>query len=252
MSLPESQRATTRVAPTRIMKRAIVLLSGGLDSSTVLYYAKAGGFEPLCLILDYGQRHRVELKRAAGIARQAGCPYRVVAFRLPWGGSALLDKKIRLPAGRAILPGRIPSTYVPARNIIFLSFAASFAEAAGARAIFIGANAVDYSGYPDCRPEFFRACQAALDRGLKSGVRKKAIKIYAPLLRKTKAQIIQMGLKLKVPYARTWSCYRGGRRPCGTCDSCLLRAKGFAEAGVVDPVLKSKKREVRSKKNLDV
>ncbi len=218
------------------MKKAIVLLSGGLDSSTILYYAKARGFQPSCLIFDYGQRHRVELKRAAAIARQAGCPYRIVTIRLPWGGSALLDKRIGLPKRKAIDPREIPVTYVPSRNIIFLSFAASFAEAIGARSIFIGANAIDYSGYPDCRPEFFRAFQQALDRGLRSGVSNKTIKIYAPLLRKTKAQIIQTGLKLKVPYGRTWSCYSGGRRPCGVCDSCLLRRRGFEEAGVADPL----------------
>ena len=221
------------------MKRAVILLSGGLDSATVLYYAKAKGFAPQCLIFDYGQRHRVELKRAAAIARQAGCPYRIVTIRLPWGGSALLDKRIGLPERKTIDPREIPVTYVPARNIIFLSFAASFAEAIGARSIFIGANAIDYSGYPDCRPEFFRAFQQALDRGLRSGVENKTIKIYAPLLRKTKAQIIQMGLKLKVPYGRTWSCYSGGRRPCGVCDSCLLRRRGFEEAGVADPIFRS-------------
>lgn len=227
------------------MRKAVVLLSGGLDSSTVLYYAQAKGFRPHCLIFDYGQRHRVELNKAVGLARQAGCPYRVVAIRLPWRGSALLDKNMKLPRRKTIDPREIPSTYVPARNIIFLSFAASFAEAIGARAIFIGANALDYSGYPDCRPEFFRACQQALNRGLKAclpagraGVQKKTIRIYAPLLRKTKAQIIRLGLKLNVPYGRTWSCYRGGRRPCGACDSCVLRAKGFEEAGVTDPLLK--------------
>jgi len=218
------------------MKKAIVLLSGGLDSSTILYYAKAKGFAPHCLVFDYGQRHRVELKKAVALARQAGCPWRVVKIDLPWGGSALLDKRISLPKRKTIDPREIPVTYVPARNIIFLSFAASFAEAIHARAIFIGANAIDYSGYPDCRPEFFRAFQQALDRGLKSGVRKKTIKIYAPLLRKTKAQIIRMGLKLKVPYGRTWSCYRGGKRPCGVCDSCLLRRRGFEEVRVKDPL----------------
>lgn len=225
------------------MKKAIILLSGGLDSSTILYYAKAQGFKPHCLIFDYGQRHRVELKKAVELARHAGCPYRVVTIGLPWGGSALLDKTIKLPRRKTIDPKEIPVTYVPARNIIFLSFAASFAETIGARAIFIGANAVDYSGYPDCRPEFFLSFKKALDLGLKSGVEKKEIKIYAPLLRKTKAQIIKLGLKLKVPYGRTWSCYKGARRPCGKCDSCLLRARGFAEAGVGDPVLKIKSKK---------
>lgn len=231
------------------MKKAVILLSGGLDSSTALYYAKAKGFAPQCLIFDYGQRHRVELKRAAAIARQAGCPCRIVSIRLPWGGSALLEKRTPLPQREKIDPQEIPLTYVPARNVIFLSFAASFAEAVGARAIFLGANTLDYSGYPDCRPEFFQAFQKALDRGLKAGVEGKPIKIYAPLLRKTKAQIIRLGLKLKVPYGRTWSCYRGGRRPCGACESCVLRARGFKEAGVADPLVKeAEKQEARSKR----
>lgn len=217
------------------MNKAVVLLSGGLDSATLLYYAKTKGPVPYCLIFDYGQRHRVELKKAAALARHAGCPYGIVKIQLPWGGSALLDKRIRLPRRKTIDPKKIPVTYVPARNIIFLSLAASFAEASGARAIFIGANAVDYSGYPDCRPEFFKAYQEALAKGLRTGVEGKTIKIYTPLIRKTKAQIIKLGLKLKVPYHMTWSCYQGGRCPCGTCDSCRLRAKGFEEAGVADP-----------------
>lgn len=235
-----------------IMNKAVVLLSGGLDSTTTLYYAKAQGFAPQCLIFDYGQRHRKELRRAVGIARAAGCPHRVITIRLPWKGSALLDKAIRLPRRKTIDPAEIPVTYVPARNIIFLGFAASFAEAIGARAVFIGANAVDYSGYPDCRPEFFRAFQQALNRGLKAGqpsvsanrrrdgqtgVGAAGVRIYAPFLRKSKAQIIRLGLKLGVPYGRTWSCYQGGRRPCGTCDSCRLRAKGFEEAGAADPLI---------------
>lgn len=230
------------------MKKAVILLSGGLDSATVLYCAKAQGFAPQCLIFDYGQRHRVELRRAVGLARGVGCPWRVVSIRLPWGASALLDRKIRLPRRKTIDPRQIPVTYVPGRNIIFLSFAASYAETIGARAVFIGANAVDYSGYPDCRPEFFRAYQTALDRGLKSGVEKRKIKIYAPLLRKTKAQIIRLGLRLKVPYQLTWSCYKGGLRPCGTCDSCLLRRRGFEEAGVADPLVKeAEKQETRGR-----
>ncbi len=223
------------------MKKVIVLFSGGLDSTTMLYYARAKGFRPHCLMFDYGQRHRVELRYAAAIAQQAQCPYQVVALRLPWGGSALLDKEIKLPHRTIIDPTEIPVTYVPARNIIFLSLAASMAEAIDARAIFIGANAIDYSGYPDCRSEFFQAYQKTLDRGLKSGVQEKTIKIHAPFLHKTKAQIIRLGLKLQVPYERTWSCYQGARyarRPCGACDSCVLRARGFAQAGVVDPLLK--------------
>lgn len=218
-------------------KRAVVLLSGGLDSATTLYYAKSHGYEPLALIFDYGQRHRKEIHQAARLARESGSRFQTVKIHLPWQGSALLDKTTPLPRSRTIIPKEIPSTYVPARNIIFLSFAASCAEAMGAVAIFIGANAVDYSGYPDCRPEFYAAYQLALRRGLKAGVEGHPIKIHTPLIRKTKAHIIRLGLKLRVPYHLTWSCYSGGRRPCGTCDSCILRAKGFAEAGIPDPLL---------------
>jgi len=216
--------------------RAVVLLSGGLDSSTTLYVARQRGYQVFCLIFDYGQRHRKELKAATRIAAYSGCEYQLVKISLPWKGSALLDRSIALPENRHIIPKEIPVTYVPARNIIFLSFAASYAEAVGAKAIFIGANAIDYSGYPDCRPEFYSAYQQALDRGLKAGLEGKAIKIYTPLIRKTKAQIITCGLKLKVPYHLTWSCYRGGKNPCGKCDSCLLRAKGFAAVRVKDPL----------------
>lgn len=211
-------------------------MSGGLDSATILYYAKARGFTPYCLVFEYGQRHRKEIRRAKRIAEYAGCRYRLVNIALPWQGSSLLDRRMRLPRRENKDTGRIPSTYVPARNIIFLSFAASFAEAVGARAVFIGANAIDYSGYPDCRPAFFKAYQEALARGLKAGAEGRTVKIYTPLIRKTKAQIIKMGLKLSVPYHLTWSCYEGGRKPCGRCDSCRLRKKGFGEAGVEDPV----------------
>ncbi len=216
-------------------KKAIVLLSGGLDSTTILYYAKEKGFNPYCLIFFYGQRHKKEINRAKKIAAHAGCDYQVVKIALPWQGSSLLDFNISLPQRSEINPKEIPSTYVPARNIIFLSFAASCAEAIGANAIFIGANAIDYSGYPDCRPDFFFNYQKALKSGLKAGVQGKGIKIYTPLIHKTKAQIINMGLKLKVPYHLTWSCYQGGRRPCGECESCQLRQRGFSQLKVNDP-----------------
>jgi 7-cyano-7-deazaguanine synthase len=216
-------------------KKAIVLLSGGLDSATTLYYAREKGYKCLCLMFDYGQRHKKELRQAAAIAKRAESASVILKIKMPWQGSSLLDKSAVLPAHREILPDDIPSTYVPSRNIIFLSFAASYAEAAGAKAIFIGANAVDYSGYPDCRPEFYGVYQKALDCGTKAGVRRAGIKIYTPLIRKTKAQIIRMGMTLGVPYELTWSCYQGKRTPCGKCDSCLLRAKGFQEAGVDDP-----------------
>lgn len=211
------------------MKSAIILLSGGLDSATALYCAKSLGFKTHALIFDYGQRHKKEIIQAKKIAHRAGCDYRVVKISLPWQGSSLLDKKMRLPQNRRIISKKIPSTYVPARNIIFLSFAASYAEVVGADAIFIGANAIDYSGYPDCRPDFFKAFQKVIKKGMKAGVEGKSIRIMMPLLHKTKAQIIRMGLKLKVPYELTWSCYQGGVRPCGKCDSCVLRDKGFRE-----------------------
>jgi len=228
---------TLNFMPKQPLKKAVVLLSGGLDSATTLYYARDRGYQCHCLAFDYGQRHAGELRRAKAVAGAAGCLYRRLKISLPWQGSALLDRSARLPKGRVRTLKEIPSTYVPSRNIIFLSFAASFAEAIGARAIFIGANAVDYSGYPDCRPEFYRAYQKALDRGTKTGSENRRIRIYTPLIGKTKAQIIRLGKRLGVPYELTWSCYQGARRPCGRCDSCLLRAKGFQEAGMADPAL---------------
>lgn len=227
------------------MDKAVVLLSGGLDSATVLYLAKKEGFKCFCLIFDYGQRHHKEIKSAAAIARAAKCEREVVKISLPWKGSALLDDKIKIPgltgssAHRFI--GVIPLTYVPGRNIIFLSFALSYAEAIKARAIFIGAHAHDYSGYPDCRPEFYRAFNQAACRGTKAGAEKRKIGIRTPLINKTKAEIVRLGARLGVPFALTWSCYRGEKQPCGECDSCYYRAKGFKEAGIKDPLIKDER-----------
>jgi 7-cyano-7-deazaguanine synthase len=219
--------------------RAVVLLSGGLDSATALYIARRAGFKCFCLIFDYGQRHRREIESAKAIAKKANCPAQVMKIDLPWKGSSLLDRKIsvvtRSPGHK--VTGDIPGTYVPGRNIIFLSFALSFAEAAQAEAIFIGAHAQDYSGYPDCRPEFFRAFAKVISCGTKAGVRGKEIKIEIPLVNKSKAQIIRMGKSLGVPFELTWSCYKGAKSPCGKCDSCYFRAKGFKEAGLKDPLL---------------
>lgn len=207
-----------------------MLLSGGIDSACCLYLAKAEDAVPYCLNFDYGQRHRREIKSAKRIAREAGCPYLLCKVNFPWKGSSLVDAGMNIPTQR----GRgIPSTYVPARNIIFLSFALSYAEVIGAGAIFIGANARDFSGYPDCRPEFYRAFKGAAKAGLKN----KHIQICTPLLYKSKAEIIELGHKLGVPYQWTWSCYRGEERPCGVCDSCRFRAKGFHEAGLRDPLV---------------
>lgn len=212
----------------KIKPKAIVLLSGGLDSATVLYYALDKGYDVRALVFDYGQRHKKEILAAKAVAKAAGVPYEVVKITMPWKGSALLDKSLRIP-DKGVVKGVIPPTYVPARNIIFVSFAASFAEAVGARVIFIGANALDYSGYPDCRPGFFKAFQKTLDAGLKAGVEHRSVRIEIPLIKLTKAQIIRLGLKLNVPYDKTWSCYQGGARPCGVCDSCRLRTRGFEE-----------------------
>ena len=215
---------------SRKLKQAVVLLSGGLDSAVALYYAKAKGYKCHCLIFDYGQRHKKEALQAQKIAKVAACAYKILKIDFPWKGSALLDKKIKVP--ERIAKG-VPVTYVPARNIIFLSFALSFAETLKAQAIFIGAHSQDYSGYPDCRPEFFTAFRGMAEVGTL-----KAAGVLAPLLRKNKSQIILMGQKLGVPFGLTWSCYCGGKQPCGKCDSCRYRAKGFKEAGAVDPLIK--------------
>ncbi len=218
-------------------KKAVVLLSGGLDSSTTLYIARREGYKVLCLIFDYGQRHRKEILSAKRLANITGSPYEVVRFRLPWGGSSLVDIRLTIPKGRSIdeIKRGIQSTYVPARNTLFLTFGISCAEAIGAEAVFIGANSLDFSGYPDCRPNYFKAYKRLITAGTKAG---RSIKIKVPLLKKTKADIIKIGTSLGVPYELTWSCYVGGRKPCGKCDSCLLRAKGFMEAGIPDPMVK--------------
>lgn len=221
------------------MKRAVVLLSGGIDSATTLFVAKDRGYECYPLIFDYGQRHKRELESAKSISNLARCKYRILKIALPWKGSSLLDKREKLPKARSLkgIKRGIPSSYVPARNTIFLSFALSYAEAIGADKIFIGANSIDFSGYPDCRNSFFRAFENVVREGTKAGVDGRRISIEAPLLFKTKSQIIKEGMCLKVPYKKTWSCYEGKEMPCGSCDSCILRRKGFEGAGIKDPLV---------------
>jgi 7-cyano-7-deazaguanine synthase len=209
-------------------KKAVVLLSGGLDSAVTLYFAKSKKYQCRALIFDYGQRHRREIKAAKCIAKRAGVKFEVIKISLPWKGSSLLDKR-NISRSRGSL---IPNTYVPARNIIFLSFALSFAEAIKANAIFIGAHAQDYSGYPDCRSEFFHAFNKVASTGTKAGIEKNGVEIKTPLLNMGKADIIRLGSRLRVPFELTWSCYKGGRAPCGVCDSCHYRDKGFKEAGI--------------------
>ena len=220
------------------MKKAICLLSGGLDSATALYAAKAEGCECIALTLQYGQRHVREIESAKTIAADLGLRHFLVPVGLPWKGSALLDAYIQMPAGRSEneMQKQIPVTYVPARNSIFLTLAASCAEALGSDAIYIGANALDYSGYPDCRPEYFEAAEKMICLGTKAGVEGRRFAIKAPLVRMSKKEIVLWGAKLGVPFEKTWSCYQGKARPCGECDSCILRAKGFREAGILDPL----------------
>jgi len=221
-------------------KKAVVLLSGGLDSTTALAIANEQGYEIYALSFDYGQRHIKELKCARAIAKH----YHVAEHKIlkidlsAIGGSALTDKKIKVPTGRNLkkISKEIPITYVPARNTILLSFALSWAEVIGADAIFIGANALDYSGYPDCRPEFYKAFEEVARLGTKRGIEGKTIKLEYPLINMTKAEIIKEGIRLGVPYELTWSCYKGGKYACGKCDSCLLRLKGFREAGSRDRI----------------
>lgn len=218
------------------MKKAIVLLSGGIDSATTLYIAKSRGYRCTCLIFDYGQKNNKEVKAAERIAKKAGCNFRVLNFKLPWGGSSLLERRLKIPQHKKFSTRGIPTTYVPARNTIFLSFALSFAETEGASSIFIGAHTQDFPGYPDCRPIYFHTFRKVASFGTKRGIIGKRIKILTPLLHKSKSDIIKIGLKLGVPYELTWSCYKGGAKPCGKCDSCLFRTKGFIEIGMRDPI----------------
>lgn len=220
-------------------RSAVVLLSGGLDSSVAMAIAIDKGYQVHALTVDYGQRHQRELDGARALARHYGVDHKVVRVDLSaFGGSALTDGLIKVPSGTPLeeIGASIPPTYVPARNTVFISMAASWAEALDADAIFIGANAVDYSGYPDCRPEFIEAMEGAIAAGTKCGVEGKPIRIEAPILRSSKSAIIRRGLDLDVPFRLTWSCYRGRKKACGHCDSCQLRLQGFAAAGAVDPL----------------
>ncbi|HTN54452.1 MAG TPA: 7-cyano-7-deazaguanine synthase QueC [Anaeromyxobacter sp.] len=224
------------------VKRAVVLLSGGLDSTTCLAVARAEGLEAHCLSVDYGQRHKGELARARRLARALGArDHRVVRVDLTaFGGSALTDAAIAVPKGRseARMQRDIPVTYVPARNTVLLALALAHAETIGAEDVFVGVNAIDYSGYPDCRPAFLRAFERLARVATKAGVEGRPLRIRAPLLRLSKAGIVRLGTALGVPYRLTLSCYDPVRgRACGRCDACRLRRKGFAEAGVEDPTL---------------
>ena len=222
-------------------KRAVVLLSGGLDSSTAIALASEEGYELYALSFRYGQRHARELEAARAIGHHFGVRDHKVAdidLRM-FGGSALTSDEIAVPLdrGAADMGTGIPSTYVPARNLIFLSFATAYAEVVGADDIFLGINAIDYSGYPDCRPEFLEAFARTANLATKAGTEdRRTLRYHAPLIQMTKADIVREGTRLGVPWDLTWSCYLGEEKACGKCDSCQLRLKGFAEAGLSDPL----------------
>lgn len=223
-------------------QKAIVLLSGGLDSTTALAVAKADGYKTYALSFRYGQRHKVELESAARVVAALGVEEHVIAdIDLRRFGGSALTSDIAVPKGRALedMAAGIPITYVPARNTLFLSFALAWAEVLDTSDIFIGVNALDYSGYPDCRPEYIAAFEAMANLATRAGVEgRQRLRIHAPLMQLTKADIIRRGVALGVDYGWTSSCYDPGAdgRPCGGCDSCQLRTKGFAEAGLVDPL----------------
>ncbi len=223
-------------------KKAVVLLSGGLDSATCLAWARAQGFECATLAIDYGQRHRVELAAAAKVAAALGSTaHREVRVDLRAIGGSALTADIAVPKGRddAAMASAIPITYVPARNTIFLGIALGFAETLGASDLVAGMNAIDYSGYPDCRPEFVRAFEDLAKLATRAGVEGARYTVHTPLMALGKADIIQLGVSLGVDYAITHSCYDPSQdgRACGACDSCMLRARGFREAGVSDPTV---------------
>jgi 7-cyano-7-deazaguanine synthase len=225
------------------MSNAVVLLSGGLDSATALAIARAEGFTPFALSFRYGQRHGIELEAAARVAAAMSVSeHAIVDIDLRRFGGSALTADIAVPKGRSTdaMAAGIPVTYVPARNTVFLSFALAWAETLGAGDIFIGVNALDYSGYPDCRREYIAAFERMANLATRAAVEgHRQVRIHAPLIRLTKAEIIRQGQALGVDYALTSSCYdpQPGGKPCGQCDSCQLRAKGFAEAGVPDPLL---------------
>lgn len=227
-------------------RRGVVLLSGGLDSATCLAICRAEGYEPHCLTVTYGQRHGVEVQAAERLARHHGAAeHKVIHIDLRAFGGSALTGDIEVPKSDAayspagVGAGEIPVTYVPARNTVFLAYALGYAEVVGAERIYIGVNAVDYSGYPDCRPEFVEAFQRLADVATKAGVEGHGARVVAPLLHMTKAQIIRRGLELGVDYGLTHSCYDPGEggRACGRCDSCRIRIAAFRELGMTDPAI---------------
>lgn len=244
MNAPKTNPITVAAAfatqkQPKMHKKAIVLFSGGLDSTTCLYWALAQGYTCETLTVTYGQKHAREINSARQIAEKLGVKTHFLNIHLPWlVSSSLVDKTQPLPEHpvEKIETSGIPSTYVPGRNLLFLAMAGSLLDSIQADTIIAGPNAVDFSGYPDCTPAFYQAAADALARGTQKGVTE-GIEVLAPLMHLSKAEIVRLAASLQVPFKLTWSCYAGGDKPCGVCDSCKLRAKGFEEAGVKDTSL---------------
>ncbi|MEA3307653.1 MAG: 7-cyano-7-deazaguanine synthase QueC [Elusimicrobiota bacterium] len=227
----------------KIKKKAVIMFSGGLDSTVALCWALNKGYECFAITISYGQKHVREKKSAQIIAKLLGIKLFDLKLDLPWlESSSLVDKNKKIPNFKLseINDKKIPSTYVPGRNLMFTSIGVSLADSIGAEAVVLGPNVLDYSGYPDCRPVFYNALEKAVNLGTEMGSAGKKIKLLMPLIKLSKADIVKLAVKLKAPLQHTWSCYAGLKEPCGVCDSCKLRAKGFAEAGVKDLALKFK------------
>lgn len=229
----------------------MVLFSGGLDSTTALCWAMARGYSCSAVFFSYGQRHSREIRGARRIARVLKVPLYEIKLDFPWlSVSSLVDPRKKIPdtgLSRIGAAGTVPSTYVPGRNLVFASIGVSLADSIGASAVVMGPNAVDYSGYPDCRPGFYAALEKAVNEGTRTGASGGKIRLLTPLMKLGKKDIVRLGLRLKAPLSHTWSCYSGGKRPCGRCDSCKLRARGFRDAGVEDPAMPVKRVSAKSK-----
>lgn len=231
MTQQESRQEESISTSNPIAKRAVVLLSGGLDSSTVLALALEQGYQVVALSFQYGQRHTIELERAAKIAQHFGVKHQIISINLgQWGGSSLTDSQQDIPT-TATAAGVIPSTYVPGRNTVFIAVALSLAEAVSAGTVALGINAVDYSGYPDCRPEYLFAFQQLANVANKAALDGHPIQLWAPLVELSKVDIVQEAVRLGVPIDLTWSCYQGLHQPCGVCDSCRIRDVALLAAG---------------------